>query len=212
MTHFDKLSWNTWRRSGDSSPASASRARTRLGPVRLRHGSSRVTYAVSDRILAAVMPAPGRPVEVREFARPDLPAGSALLRTARSEVCGTDVHLWHGRLSGVPYPIIPGHVSAGTLEAIRGPLRGLDGIHAPRRRSRGLLRRAPDLRAMPRVHGAPHADAVPVAPRVRDHRSGVRGLVSEAGRRRSISSLESASRVSPTVSRSTTTSAAAADC
>jgi threonine dehydrogenase-like Zn-dependent dehydrogenase len=27
----------------------------------------------------------------------------------------------------VPYPIIPGHVSAGTLESIRGPLRGLDG-------------------------------------------------------------------------------------
>jgi L-iditol 2-dehydrogenase len=30
-------------------------------------------------------------------------------------------------LSGVPYPIIPGHVSAGTLEAIRGPLTGIDG-------------------------------------------------------------------------------------
>ncbi|MEO8074677.1 MAG: zinc-binding dehydrogenase, partial [Acidobacteriota bacterium] len=82
---------------------------------------------MSARILAAVMPAPGRPVEVRDFPRPDLPLGAALLRTARSEVCGTDVHLWHGRLSGVPYPIIPGHVSAGTLEAINGPLRGLDG-------------------------------------------------------------------------------------
>ncbi len=73
------------------------------------------------------MPAPHRPIEIREFARPDLPAGAALLRTARSEVCGTDVHLWHGRLAGVPYPIIPGHVSAGTLEAIRGELRGIDG-------------------------------------------------------------------------------------
>jgi threonine dehydrogenase-like Zn-dependent dehydrogenase len=82
---------------------------------------------VSDRILAAVMPAPLRPVEVREFDRPDLPDGSALLRTARSEVCGTDVHLWHGRLAGVPYPIIPGHVSAGVLESIRGTLRGIDG-------------------------------------------------------------------------------------
>lgn len=50
-----------------------------------------------------------------------------MLRTERSEVCGTDVHLWHGRLAGVPYPIIPGHVSAGTLESIRGPLKGLDG-------------------------------------------------------------------------------------
>lgn len=73
------------------------------------------------------MPAPRQPVEIREFPRPDLPPGSALLRTERSEVCGTDVHLWHGRLSGVPYPIIPGHVSAGILDAVRGPLTGLDG-------------------------------------------------------------------------------------
>ena len=82
---------------------------------------------MTDRILAAVMPAPRQPIEVREFPRPDLPPGGALLRTSRSEVCGTDVHLWHGRLTGVPYPIIPGHVSAGVLESIRGPLRGLDG-------------------------------------------------------------------------------------
>ena len=90
-------------------------------------GLLRVTYDVTERILAAVMPAPRRPVEIREFPRPDLPAGSALLRTARSEVCGTDVHLWHGRLEGVPYPIIPGHVSAGVLESIRGFLHGMDG-------------------------------------------------------------------------------------
>jgi threonine dehydrogenase-like Zn-dependent dehydrogenase len=82
---------------------------------------------VIDRILAAVMPRPRAPIEIREFARPDLPPGGALLRTARSEVCGTDVHLWHGRLSGVPYPIIPGHVSAGTIDAVRGPVIGLDG-------------------------------------------------------------------------------------
>jgi threonine dehydrogenase-like Zn-dependent dehydrogenase len=82
---------------------------------------------VSERILAGIMPAPRQPIEIREMALPDLEPGSALLRTERSEVCGTDVHLWHGRLSGVPYPIIPGHVSAGTLQAVRGPLRGLDG-------------------------------------------------------------------------------------
>src|SRR5687767_13162669 len=72
------------------------------------------------------MVAPRQPIEIREFSRPELPPGSALLRTERSEVCGTDVHLWHGRLSGVPCPIIPGHVSAGTLDAVRGPLQGLD--------------------------------------------------------------------------------------
>ncbi len=73
------------------------------------------------------MVAPQQSIEVREFDRPDLPMGAALLRTERSEVCGTDVHLWHGRLAGVPYPIIPGHVSAGTLESVRGPLQGIDG-------------------------------------------------------------------------------------
>jgi L-iditol 2-dehydrogenase len=73
------------------------------------------------------MIAPRRPIELREFPRPDLPPGAALVRTARSEVCGTDVHLWHGRLSGVPYPIIPGHVSAGTIDAINGSIAGIDG-------------------------------------------------------------------------------------
>ena len=73
------------------------------------------------------MPAPRQPIELREFPRPDLPAGGVLLKTALSEVCGTDVHLWHGRLAGVPYPIIPGHVSAGTVDAARGPVTGLDG-------------------------------------------------------------------------------------
>ncbi len=78
-------------------------------------------------ILAAVMPAPGRPVEVRAFPVPDLRPGAALMRTVYAEVCGTDVHLWRGRLAGVPYPIIPGHVSTGVLERVRGPIRGLDG-------------------------------------------------------------------------------------
>lgn len=73
------------------------------------------------------MPAPRVPVEIREFAEPDLPDGGALLRTARSEVCGTDVHLWHGRLSGVPYPIIPGHVTTGTLDKARGEIRDVEG-------------------------------------------------------------------------------------
>ena len=73
------------------------------------------------------MPAPRAPIEIREFPEPDLPPGGALLRTELSEVCGTDVHLWHGRLSGVPYPIIPGHVSTGTLDRIRGPLADIRG-------------------------------------------------------------------------------------
>ena len=59
---------------------------------------------------------------------PDLLPGAALLQTVYSEVCGTDVHLHHGRLAGVPYPIIPGHVSVGRLAAIRGPVADIEGV------------------------------------------------------------------------------------
>ena len=80
-----------------------------------------------SKVLAAVMPAPHRPIEVREFPEPDLEPDSALLAVELSEVCGTDCHLHEGRLAGVPYPIIPGHVSAGRLEKIRGTLLDVDG-------------------------------------------------------------------------------------
>src|SRR6185295_8832006 len=50
-----------------------------------------------------------------------------LLKTIASEVCGTDVHLWHGRLSGVPYPLIPGHVSVGEVAEVGGTIKDVDG-------------------------------------------------------------------------------------
>jgi len=73
------------------------------------------------------MPAPHAPIEVREFTSPELADGEALLETTYSEVCGTDVHLYHGRLSGVPYPIIPGHVSVGRVAKLRGRHTSIDG-------------------------------------------------------------------------------------
>jgi threonine dehydrogenase-like Zn-dependent dehydrogenase len=78
-------------------------------------------------IQAVVMPAPREPLALRTYDQPELPAGGVLLRTLGSEVCGTDVHLWHGRLAGVPYPIIPGHVSVGEVAATAGEVRDVDG-------------------------------------------------------------------------------------
>jgi threonine dehydrogenase-like Zn-dependent dehydrogenase len=88
----------------------------------------------SDRsALAAIMPGPSAPgarggdCELREISLPELEPDSALLRVEFSEVCGTDVYLRDGRLAGVPYPIIPGHVSVGVLEKIRGKFLDIDG-------------------------------------------------------------------------------------
>ncbi len=66
------------------------------------------------------MVAPGAPLEVWGLDDPVLEPGSVLLETVASEVCGTDVHLFHGRLAGVPYPIVPGHVSVGKVLESRG--------------------------------------------------------------------------------------------
>ncbi|CAM6119992.1 unnamed protein product [Calypogeia fissa] len=52
----------------------------------------------------------------------EMKPGSVLLRTELAEVCGTDVHLLHGRLDLVPYPIIPGHVGVGRVHAAVGPV------------------------------------------------------------------------------------------
>ena len=80
-------------------------------------------------VRAALMngPGAGAGLEVRELPEPDLEPGSALLSVELSEVCGTDVHLMHGKLGGVPYPIIPGHVSVGRLDKLRGEMRDVEG-------------------------------------------------------------------------------------
>ncbi len=76
---------------------------------------------------AVVMAEPERPLEIRNYPEPTMEPGSILLQTIYSEVCGTDVHLHHGRLAGVPYPIIPGHVSVGRIAQVVGEVRDVEG-------------------------------------------------------------------------------------
>ena len=75
---------------------------------------------------AAVMTGPNQPLRVESFPSPTIAPGGALLRTMYSEVCGTDVHLYHGKLD-VPFPIIPGHVSVGVVAVNGGGLRDIEG-------------------------------------------------------------------------------------
>jgi len=67
-------------------------------------------------------------VQVTTQKLPELKEGDVLLKTRYSEVCGTDIHLRHGRLAGVPYPIIPGHVSVGEIADLGGEVHDIDGI------------------------------------------------------------------------------------
>src|SRR5688500_9500047 len=82
---------------------------------------------IAETVRAVVMPGPRAPLEMRRFPAPRPEPGGAVLETLMSEVCGTDVHLHHGRLTGVPYPIIPGHVSVGAVAETRGSLTTVSG-------------------------------------------------------------------------------------
>lgn len=60
----------------------------------------------------------GAPVVLREDVPvPDPGRGEALVRVLAAGVCGTDVKLWRGELPGTPLPLIPGHETAGVVEA-----------------------------------------------------------------------------------------------
>ncbi len=78
-------------------------------------------------VRAAVVPGPGQPIEIRQYPDPQLETGAVVIKTLAAEVCGTDVHLWHGRLSGVPYPLLPGHVSVGEVSATGGDVTDIEG-------------------------------------------------------------------------------------
>jgi threonine dehydrogenase-like Zn-dependent dehydrogenase len=82
---------------------------------------------VTGTSAAAVMPGPNEPLRVESIPLPHLEPGSALLDVIYSEVCGTDVHLHHGRLAGVPWPIIPGHVSVGRIRELPFPIDDVNG-------------------------------------------------------------------------------------
>ena len=89
---------------------------------------------------------PRRPDRTPRIRRPDLPNGAALLRTSCSEVCGTDVHLWHGRLAGVPvsdhpWPRLRRCRSTGARRD-----RGIDGSSLREGDRARLLRRPPYVR------------------------------------------------------------------
>lgn len=105
----------------------AIRAATRASRQARREIHAKTPAVTRSSYRAVVMPGPGLALRVVELAAPELEPGAALLHTTYSEVCGTDVHLADGRLDGVPYPIVPGHVSVGVLAAVRGPVCDVEG-------------------------------------------------------------------------------------
>lgn len=65
----------------------------------------------------ATMTEPGK-IEYQETPEPTVGAGDILLRIKRIGVCGTDVHVNHGKHPFTPYPVIQGHEFSAIVEAV----------------------------------------------------------------------------------------------
>jgi L-iditol 2-dehydrogenase len=70
------------------------------------------------------MTAPGR-IEIGDAAVPSVGAGEVLLRIQRIGVCGSDIHVFHGKHPYTSYPVVQGHEFSALVEAV-GP--GVVGI------------------------------------------------------------------------------------
>lgn len=72
----------------------------------------------------ATMTAPGQ-IEISEASPPTPGEGQVLLRIQRIGVCGSDIHVFHGKHPYTSYPVVQGHEFSATVEAV-GP--GVVGI------------------------------------------------------------------------------------
>lgn len=67
---------------------------------------------------AAVLTAQGGGFEVREFGVAEPGPGEFVVKVDLAGICGTDVHVWHGHMASVRFPIILGHEITGTVVAL----------------------------------------------------------------------------------------------
>lgn len=63
---------------------------------------------------AAVLVAPHR-FELRDVPMPAVGPENALIRVARTGICGTDVHIFNGHYAADRLPLIPGHEFCGSV-------------------------------------------------------------------------------------------------
>lgn len=75
--------------------------------------------AIPAEIRASVFVAPGEPLELWSFPRPELAPGESLVKVVCSTLCGSDLHTYLGKRSG-PAPSILGHEAVGRVAAF-GP-------------------------------------------------------------------------------------------
>ena len=75
-------------------------------------------------MLQQVMTAPGV-IEFRETPRPIAAEGQVLVRIMRIGICGSDIHVYHGKHPFTRYHVTQGHEVSGRIEAVGSGVEGL---------------------------------------------------------------------------------------
>ena len=68
-------------------------------------------------MLQQVMTSPGA-IEFREVPTPEPKAGEVLVKIRKIEICGSDIHVFHGRHPFTKYPVTQGHEVSGEVAAL----------------------------------------------------------------------------------------------
>jgi threonine dehydrogenase-like Zn-dependent dehydrogenase len=63
----------------------------------------------------AVYQGAGKPMELREYSLPDVGPDDILVRMRAANICGSDLHIWHGRGPGMPMNAVAGHEMVGEI-------------------------------------------------------------------------------------------------
>ena len=72
----------------------------------------------------AIMTNPGQ-IEIHQVPVPAPGPGEVLLRVQRIGVCGSDIHVYHGKHPLTSYPVVQGHEFSAVLEAVGPGVTGL---------------------------------------------------------------------------------------
>ena len=66
--------------------------------------------------------APGKPFEIDTVGLAEVGPGEILIRVTRANICGSDLHAWHGTFAtrglGGQLPTVLGHEMVGAVEAL----------------------------------------------------------------------------------------------
>ena len=76
-------------------------------------------------MLQQVMTAPGK-IEFREIETPVPKTGEVLIRIMKIGVCGSDIHVWHGKHPFTSYPVTQGHEVSGEIAALGAGVENLE--------------------------------------------------------------------------------------